>query len=248
MIDTPPEATQQGAAARAECPLSWGDLLKDERSKPYFRELLAFVEQRRASGAVVYPKNSEVFNALTLTPFSSVKVVILGQDPYHGAGQAHGLSFSVRPSVPPPPSLINIFTELSRDLGLWNDQPQHRPLHGCLGGWASQGVLLLNSVLTVEEGKPGSHAGRGWELFTDTIIQHLNERRAALVFLLWGAYAQKKGAFIDRTRHLVLQAPHPSPLSAYRGFIGCGHFSQANAYLERHGTTPIDWSAFPPEG
>lgn len=221
--------------------LTWRDVMRDEREKPYFKELLAFVEDERARGVRVYPKNSEVFNALALTPFEQVKVVIIGQDPYHGPGQAHGLCFSVKPGVPPPPSLVNIFAELHRDLGLWGDRPSHKPSHGCLEGWAKQGVLLLNSVLTVEDGKPGSHANRGWERFTDCIIQQLNERRNGLVFLLWGAYAQKKAGFVDRSRHLVLQAPHPSPLSAHRGFIGCGHFSQANGYLMQRGEASIDW-------
>ena len=223
-------------------PVSWRDVLSEERQKPYFRELLSFIEQERSRGVVIYPKNSEIFNALSLTPFDAVKVVIIGQDPYHGPGQAHGLSFSVKQSVPPPPSLTNIFSELHRVLGLWSDLPQHRPQHGCLEEWAKQGVLLLNAVLTVETGKAGSHAGKGWERFTDYIIQQLNEKRSSLVFLLWGAYAQKKAAFVDRSRHLVLEAPHPSPLSAHRGFIGCGHFSKANRYLQAHGVPQVDWS------
>jgi uracil-DNA glycosylase len=221
--------------------IGWSDVLREERERPYFKELLAFVESERAAGKTIYPKSSEVFNALTHTPFYSVEVVILGQDPYHGVNQAHGLSFSVKRSVPPPPSLVNIFTELHRDLCLWNDLPKHRPDHGCLEGWAEQGVLLLNAVLTVEASKPGSHANKGWERFTDCVIQQLNSKRSGLVFLLWGYYAQKKAAFVDRTRHLVLEAPHPSPLSAYRGFIGCGHFSEANAYLQAHGKPLIDW-------
>jgi uracil-DNA glycosylase len=223
--------------------VTWRDVLRDEREKPYFTDLLAFIENERAKGVVIYPKNSEVFNAFTLTPFESVRVVILGQDPYHGPGQAHGLSFSVKPPVPPPPSLVNIFSELHRDLGLWSASPNQRPANGSLEGWARQGVLLLNAVLTVEANKPGSHANRGWERFTDYVIQQLNQGRSGLVFLLWGSYAQKKAAFLDRTKHLVLEAPHPSPLSAYRGFIGCGHFSKANAYLAKHGEPPIDWGA-----
>lgn len=230
------------AASVEEQPLTWRDVLREEREQPYFRELLAFVEAERRRGITVYPPNSEVFNAFGLTPFSNVRVVIIGQDPYHGPGQAHGLCFSVKPPVPPPPSLVNIFTELHRDLKLWSDQPNNRPTTGSLEGWATQGVLLLNAVLTVEAGKPGSHAGRGWERFTDCVIQQLNQRCTGIVFLLWGAYAQKKAAFVDRAKHLVLEAPHPSPLSAYRGFIGCGHFSKANKYLEQHGLAPIDWA------
>jgi uracil-DNA glycosylase len=233
------EGMMQGA--QRETLPAWRDVLSQEREKPYFRELLSFVEHERARGIEVYPKNSEIFNALTLTPLEQVKVVILGQDPYHGQGQAHGLCFSVKPPVPPPPSLVNIFTELHRDLGLWGGLPRHRPSHGSLEGWARQGVLLLNAVLTVEAGKAGSHAGRGWEQFTDCVIQQLNNRRSGIVFLLWGSYAQKKAAFVDRNRHLVLEAPHPSPLSAHRGFIGCGHFSKANAYLTAQGSTPINW-------
>jgi uracil-DNA glycosylase len=181
----------------------------------------------------------DIFAALNATPFDKVKVVILGQDPYHGPGQAHGLCFSVRPGVPAPPSLENIFKELERDLGI------PRPTHGCLQHWADQGVLLLNAVLTVEESRAGAHAGKGWEGFTDHIVDALNREREHLVFLLWGSYAQKKGAMIDTRRHKVLRAPHPSPLSAHRGFIGCGHFSATNEYLRRTGQMPIDWSLPP---
>lgn len=201
--------------------------------------LAAFLRQRKAAGARIYPPGPQIFAALDATPFDAVKVVILGQDPYHGAGQAHGLCFSVPPGVPVPPSLDNIFKELQRDLGI------ARPDHGCLLPWARQGVLLLNAVLTVEDGRPGVHAGKGWEGFTDHIVATLNREREGLVFLLWGSYAQKKGAVIDGRRHRVLKAPHPSPLSAHRGFIGCGHFSAANQYLVRHGQAPIDW-ALPP--
>jgi uracil-DNA glycosylase len=215
--------------------ISWRQVLNAEKQKPYFRDLLAFVEQERARGVTIYPKNADVFNALAFTPFAEVKVVILGQDPYHGPNQAHGLCFSVQAPVPPPPSLLNIFRELSSDLGI------ESPNHGCLESWARQGVLLLNAVLTVQAEKAGSHAGRGWEQFTDRVIQELNQRRSHLVFLLWGAYAQKKASFVDRSKHLVLEAPHPSPLSAHRGFLGCRHFSQANAYLISQGKTPIDW-------
>lgn len=219
--------------------LSWSDVLRTEKQKSYFKEVLAFVEAERAKGKVIYPKNSDVFNALSLTPFSKVKVVILGQDPYHGPNQAHGLCFSVKPPTPPPPSLKNIFQELEADVGI------PKPTHGDLHAWAERGVLLLNAVLTVEEQKPGSHANKGWETFTDRVIRELNDRGEHLVFLLWGSYAQKKAAFVDRTKHLVLEAPHPSPLSAHRGFLGCRHFSKANKYLRSNGIAPIDWSLPP---
>jgi uracil-DNA glycosylase len=215
--------------------LSWSDVLSEENQQPYFTQLLAFIEGERAAGKTIYPPKSDVFNALAYTPFSEVKVVIIGQDPYHGPNQAHGLCFSVKPPTPPPPSLVNIFLELKSDLGI------ERPSHGNLESWAQQGVLLLNAVLTVEEGKPGSHANKGWERFTSKVIEELNVRKEHLVFLLWGAYAQKKAEFVDRTKHLVLTAPHPSPLSAHRGFLGCKHFSQANAYLARHHMQLIDW-------
>jgi uracil-DNA glycosylase len=187
------------------------------------------------AGKTIYPPPKRIFAALDTTPFDAVKVVILGQDPYHGPGQAHGLCFSVLPGVPAPPSLENIFKEIERDLGI------PRPDHGCLIPWARQGVLLLNSVLTVERGLAGSHQGKGWEGFTDAVVDHLNRERENLVFLLWGSYAQAKGKLIDTRRHCVLKAPHPSPLSAHRGFIGCGHFSRANAWLREHGLTEIDW-------
>lgn len=216
--------------------LTWKEALSGEKEQPYFKDLLAFVEQERAAGKIIYPKAQDVFNALSSTPFEQVKVVIIGQDPYHGPGQAHGLCFSVKPGVPPPPSLINIFREINDDLGI------PVPRHGCLQKWAAQGVLLLNAVLTVEEGKPGSHANKGWERFTDRVIRELNERKDGLVFLLWGAYAQKKCSIIDRKHHTVLEAPHPSPLSANRGFFGCRHFSRANHALQLRGLSPIDWS------
>lgn len=222
-------------AAEVTQALTWSDVLAGEREQPYFKELIDFVESERRSGKVVYPKNAEIFNSLQCTPFESVKVVILGQDPYHGPNQAHGLCFSVKPPTPPPPSLVNIFLELESDLAF------KRPTHGNLESWARQGVLLLNAVLTVEEGKPGSHALRGWERFTDRVVREINDRREHVVFMLWGAYAQKKGAHVDRTKHLVLEAPHPSPLSAHRGFLGCKHFSKANQYLAEHGLAPIDW-------
>lgn len=224
------------SAALENRDLAWADVLAEEKQQPYFKEVIAFVERERAAGKSIYPPNAEVFNAIALTPFSQVKVVIIGQDPYHGPRQAHGLCFSVKSPTPPPPSLVNIFTELESDVGI------PRPKHGDLTSWARQGVLLLNAVLTVQDGKPGSHANKGWERFTSKIIEELNNRREHLVFLLWGAYAQKKAEHVDRSKHLVLTAPHPSPLSSYRGFFGCKHFSQANAYLARHGAEPIDWS------
>ena len=198
--------------------------------------LREFLLHERERGKTIYPPARQIFAALDATPFEQVKVVILGQDPYHGPGQAHGLCFSVLPGVPVPPSLQNIFAEIERDLHI------PRPDHGCLLPWAQRGVLLLNAVLTVEQARAGAHQGKGWEGFTDQAIARLAEERENLVFLLWGSYAQKKGQFIDARRHRVLRAPHPSPLSAYRGFIGCGHFSATNQYLARHGMAPIDWS------
>ena len=212
-----------------------GDYL---RSEP-MQALSAFLRERRAKGARIYPPASRIFAAFDATPFDAVKVVILGQDPYHGPGQAHGLCFSVLPGVPVPPSLDNIFKEIQRDLGI------ARPDHGCLTPWARRGVLLLNAVLTVEDGRAGAHQGKGWEGFTDHVVDTLNREREGLVFLLWGSYAQAKGKVIDPRRHRVLKAPHPSPLSAHRGFLGCGHFSATNQYLAQHGQTPIDWSLPP---
>lgn len=218
---------------------SWLEAVGSEFDKPYMAQLKAFLRAEKQAGKIIYPAASNWFNALNTTPFDKVKVVLLGQDPYHGPGQAHGLCFSVLPGVPAPPSLQNMFKELRDDLGI------AIPDHGYLQHWARQGVLLLNSVLTVEQARAGSHQGRGWEIFTDACIAQLNERRDGLVFLLWGSYAQKKGQLIDRNRHLVLQAPHPSPLSSHRGFFGCKHFSKTNEYLVRHGKEPIDW-ALPP--
>jgi len=215
--------------------LTWKEVLAGEREEPYFVELMQFIEKQRAAGRVIYPKNSDIFNALQLTSFESVKVVIIGQDPYHGPNQAHGLCFSVLPGVPPPPSLQNIFKEISSDVGA------SRPSHGCLLNWAKQGVLLLNAVLTVEANKPQSHGGLGWERFTDRIIYELNKRKDNLVFLLWGAFAQKKGEGIDPARHFILKAPHPSPFSANRGFLGCKHFSKTNEFLKSHQLASIDW-------
>ena len=199
------------------------------------RALSAFLRRRIADGARIHPGPPDIFAAFDATPFDAVKVVILGQDPYHGPGQAHGLCFSVRPGVAVPPSLQNIFKEQQRDLGL------SIPANGDLRPWARQGVLLLNSVLTVEEGQAGSHQGRGWEGFTDHVVEVLDRERDGLVFMLWGSYAQAKGKVIDARRHCVLRAPHPSPLSAHRGFMGCGHFSTANAWLAKRGLAPIDW-------
>ncbi len=214
---------------------NWKAALGEEFSEPYMQELRSFLVQEKGAGKEIYPLGGEYFNAFNLTPFENVKVVILGQDPYHGPGQAHGLCFSVRPGVKVPPSLVNIFKEIHNDLGVEFAD------HGCLIPWAKQGVLLLNSVLTVEKGRAASHQNRGWERFTDRVISLLNERREKLVFMLWGSYAQKKGRIIDPRRHLVLQSPHPSPLSAHRGFIGNRHFSSANAYLAENGKEQIDW-------
>jgi uracil-DNA glycosylase len=215
----------------------WKSHLSDEFQKPYMAELKDFLRRELAGRKLIYPKGKEYFNAFNSTPFEKVKVVMLGQDPYHGPNQAHGLCFSVPSGIDIPPSLVNIFKEIQSDLGL---SPEHFP-HGNLQSWADQGVLLLNSVLTVGAGRPAAHQGKGWETFTDRAIAELNERKENVVFMLWGSYAQKKGAVIDGSRHLVLTAPHPSPLSAHRGFLGCRHFSKANAYLVAHGLAPIDW-------
>ncbi|MFM7274505.1 MAG: uracil-DNA glycosylase [Gammaproteobacteria bacterium] len=215
----------------------WLAELEAEFQQPYMQQLRAFLLEEKRRGKVIYPAARDWFNAFRHTPLSAVKVVILGQDPYHGPGQAHGLCFSVPTGVAPPPSLQNIFAELARDLGL------PRPEDGCLVRWADQGVLLLNSVLTVEQGRAASHQGKGWEIFTDRVVEVLNARREHLVFMLWGGYAEKKGRIVDRARHLVLVSPHPSPLSAHRGFIGNGHFSRANRYLEAMGIAPVDWGA-----
>ena len=220
---------------------TWGDIFEHEADKPYFRELVAEIERQRSSGVEVDPKSADVFKAFELTPFDSIRVVIIGQDPYHGAGQAHGLCFSVEPPTPPPPSLQNIFNELKRDPKVNRKLEVSSIRTGSLRGWAEQGVLLLNAVLTVKAHEAGSHAGMGWERFTDYIIERINAEHFGVVFLLWGAYARKKASVVDRSRNLVLEAPHPSPLSAYRGFIGCGHFSQANDYLIKTGNQGIDW-------
>jgi uracil-DNA glycosylase len=213
----------------------WLRHLEPEFRADYMASLRRFLLQEKHRGAQIFPPGNLIFNALNSTPLDKVEVVILGQDPYHGPGQAQGLSFSVPQGVPIPPSLQNIYKELESDLGL------APPAHGDLSAWARQGVLLLNAVLTVEAHKAGSHQGQGWEIFTDRIVSVINESQDGVVFMLWGTYAQKKGAVIDRKRHLVLTAPHPSPLSAYRGFLGCKHFSQCNEYLQSKGNKPIDW-------
>jgi uracil-DNA glycosylase len=214
----------------------WLERLSGEFAQGYMAELKRFLTGERERGKRIFPRGSEWFRALDLTPLDEVRVVILGQDPYHGPGQAHGLCFSVKPGVQPPPSLVNIYKELKSDLGI------PRPRHGFLEHWAKQGVLLLNSVLTVEMGRAASHRERGWERFTDRIIGEVNAREQPVVFMLWGSYAQKKAAFVDKSRHLMLKAPHPSPLSAHSGFFGCKHFSKANAFLKSRGLEPIDWA------
>ncbi|WP_454850788.1 uracil-DNA glycosylase [Rhizobium binxianense] len=214
---------------------SWRAALTSEFLSPYMEQLKTFLLEQKRLGKRIFPKGNEYFRALDLTPLAKVKVVILGQDPYHGVGQAHGLCFSVRPGVRIPPSLVNIYKELEDDLGI----PPAR--HGFLEHWARQGVLLLNSVLTVEEAQAASHQGKGWERFTDAVIRKMNDECEAAVFMLWGSYAQRKAAFVDTGRHLVLKAPHPSPLSAHNGFFGCRHFSKANAFLQSRGREPIDW-------
>ncbi|HJN50108.1 MAG: uracil-DNA glycosylase [Pseudomonadales bacterium] len=218
---------------------SWLALLQDEFQQGYMIELREFLVGEKRRRKTIYPKGSEYFNALDSTPFDQVKVVILGQDPYHGPGQAHGLCFSVQAGLDLPPSLQNIYKEIADDLKA--DQSAGSFLSGCLAGWAEQGVLLLNSVLTVERGRAASHQGKGWEQFTDKIVELLSTQREYLVFLLWGSYAQRKGSVIDARKHLVLSSPHPSPLSAHRGFFGNRHFSKCNDYLTSNGKEPIDW-------
>jgi uracil-DNA glycosylase len=213
----------------------WEVVLGQEFAKPYYQELRSFLKEQYTSQQV-YPDKAHIFNAMHFTPFSNVKVVIIGQDPYHGAGQAHGLCFSVKPGIAVPPSLQNIYKELQSDIGC------PPPRHGCLESWARQGVLLLNTVLTVREGAPNSHKGKGWELFTDRIIQALNERSEPVAFVLWGSHAQAKGSSIDVQKHFILRAPHPSPLSAHRGFFGSRPFSQINAWLSQQGREVIDWN------
>ena len=215
---------------------AWQEVLGPVKRADFFQQLMARIDAERAAGKAIYPPASEVFNALTLTPLDNVKVVILGQDPYHGPGQAHGLCFSVQSGVKTPPSLVNIYKELAQDI-----EGFHIPEHGNLTAWAEQGVLLLNTVLTVEQGKAHSHAKWGWETFTDAVIKSVNDTQHGVVFLLWGSHAQKKGQNIDTQKHYVLNAPHPSPLSAHPGFLGCRHFSQTNTLLSQQGKTPVNW-------
>ncbi len=214
---------------------SWKAALAGEFASAYMAHLKEFLKSEKEAGKWIFPKGSEYFRALDLTPLDKVKVVILGQDPYHGDGQAHGLCFSVQPGVRPPPSLVNIYKEMESDLGIVP------PRHGFLESWAKQGVLLLNSVLTVERGQAASHQGQGWEKFTDAVIRQVNELPHPVVFILWGSYAQKKAAFVDAKRHLVIKSPHPSPLSAHNGFFGSRPFSKANTFLRDHGMKEIDW-------
>ncbi len=238
-LSTPP-CYQRYMNDRVKLDASWKTPLSGEFSSDYMDALRNFLLQEKAAGKRIFPRGADYFRALDLTPLDRVRVVILGQDPYHGPGQAHGLCFSVQPGVRPPPSLVNIYKELESDLGL------ARPAHGFLEHWAEQGVLLLNSVLTVEMANAASHRGRGWEQFTDAIVRLIAEKPEPVVFMLWGSHAQKKAAFVKSVeqggRHLVLKAPHPSPLSAYNGFFGCRHFSKANAFLEKNGLHPINWS------
>lgn len=223
------------AADNVKLEAGWKEALREEFEKPYMKELGDFLRSEKAAGKEIYPPGQLIFNALNSTPLDQVKVVVIGQDPYHGPGQAHGLCFSVQPGVATPPSLVNIYKELKRDLNI------DIAAHGNLQHWAEQGVLLLNTSLTVERGIAGSHAGKGWQMFTDKVIEVVSAHQAQLVFLLWGAHAQSKERLIDTSKHLVLRSPHPSPLSAHRGFIGNGHFSRTNKFLEQHGMTPIDW-------
>lgn len=213
----------------------WKEILKQEFNKPYFLQVATFLRTEKLAGKTIYPPGSLIFNAFNTTPFEKVKLVIIGQDPYHGQGQAHGLSFSVQNGVNTPPSLINIFKELNSDIGV------PIPNHGNLSHWAEQGVLLLNASLTVRANEPMSHSKAGWAAFTDSVIKKISERKEHVVFFLWGKFAQEKQVLIDETKHLVLKAAHPSPLSAYNGFFGCRHFSKANEYLVSNGIDPIDW-------
>ncbi|MDA0901833.1 MAG: uracil-DNA glycosylase [Proteobacteria bacterium] len=221
---------------KAPLPESWMEYLGEEFEKDYMLKLSSFLKEQLRKNETIYPQASEIFSAFHLTPLDKVKVVIIGQDPYHGPSQAHGLCFSVKPKITPPPSLKNIYKELNSDLGL------QMPNHGFLESWAKNGVLMLNNVLTVQKGKPASHKGQGWEIFTDKVVEIVNEKCQNLVFLLWGSHAQKKAANVDRNKHLVLESPHPSPFSAHKGFLGNKHFSKTNQYLEKNSIKPIDWS------
>jgi len=234
------DATAHSPTVPATLDASWREALADEFAAPYMADLKRFLVARKDAGARIFPRGNDWFNALALTPLPAVRAVILGQDPYHGPGQAHGLCFSVLPGVRPPPSLVNMFKELREDIGF------APPGHGYLAHWARQGVLLLNSVLTVEMGQAGAHAGKGWERFTDAVIARVAAQAEPVAFLLWGSHAQKKAGFVQDVaqggRHLVLRAPHPSPLSAYNGFFGCRHFSRANDFLAAQGRGTIDWT------
>jgi uracil-DNA glycosylase len=214
----------------------WKEALQSEFAKPYFSNVVQFLKTEKQTGKVIYPPGPLIFNAFNTTPLDNVKVVILGQDPYHNPGQAHGLSFSVPANVPPPPSLVNIFKEITQDLGI------EMPRNGNLEKWAKQGVLLLNAALTVEANSPMSHSKIGWHEFTNAVIHTISQKKDNVVFMLWGSFAKSKQELIDKTKHLILTAPHPSPLSAYNGFFGCGHFSKANQWLQSKGLKPIDWS------
>lgn len=214
---------------------SWKAVLADEFEKPYFKELRQFLQLEKANGKTIYPAGSLIFNAFNSTPFNKVRVVILGQDPYHGAGQAHGLCFSVQQGTKPPPSLVNIYKELKTDVNF------EIPKHGCLQKWTEQGVFLLNAILTVEANQPASHQKSGWQEFTNAVIQKLSKERTGLIFLLWGNFAQQKANLIDETKHTILKSVHPSPLSAYNGFFGCKHFSKVNEILKNKGEKEIDW-------
>lgn len=215
---------------------SWKEVLKNEFSKPYFQQAVTFLKTEKAAGKIIYPPGNLIFNAFNTTPFDKVKVVILGQDPYHGKGQAHGLSFSVQDNIQPPPSLINIFKEIKSDIGV--EMPAR---YGNLTRWAEQGVLLLNAVLTVRAGEPASHAKIGWMEFTDAVIKKISDEKRSVVFMLWGRFAQDKQILIDETKHLLLKAAHPSPFSADKGFFGCKHFSKANDFLVKEGLEPVNW-------
>lgn len=223
------------SASNVQIEESWKHVLNDEFEKPYFSELRRFLQAEKALRKTIYPPGSLIFNAFNSTPFDKVRVVILGQDPYHGAGQAHGLCFSVQHGVKPPPSLVNMYKELKDDVGF------DIPNHGCLQKWTEQGVFLLNAILTVEANQPASHQKKGWEEFTNAVIQKLSKEKNGLIFILWGNFAQQKSALIDETKHTILKAAHPSPFSAYNGFFGCKHFSKTNELLTQRGETPIDW-------
>ncbi len=231
-----PEPLEESPRVDVKIEASWKEVLKDEFGKDYFGKIRESLRAEKAAGAVIYPKGSQIFNAFNQTPFEQVRVVILGQDPYHGPGQAHGLCFSVQDGVKPPPSLVNIFKEIESDTGIEMDKR-----NGNLEPWARQGVFLLNAILTVRHKSPASHRNLGWETFTDAVIRTLSERRENLVFMLWGSFARSKKVLIRADRHLILEAPHPSPYSASSGFFSCRHFSKANQYLKAHGKGAIDW-------